>query len=335
EWFDDYDKKTDTYGRHIVVRDPDGNLYVIDGNEFLNNLLDSPDPCSKDKKTNCQLDKDEERAIFGLGGYRIFHFGVILDDFLDVVRGYPGFSIFYDEDYYDDWLGILDDQMTKDLFGGMEGWSDAACRDAVSSITGSNVAGGAEPGTPAAFISAEEYEVRSPGDPRAVQYYYMLEFYVYAGGEQQGCDEMDFIITKQGKSMFEEEGIPGSVFVWELDEGDTIAYTGANTWLGVASNSHINEEVCIEFKKMDRPLCLDGFIEGDKLCDTISLAGEDFDYECDEFFCSSTAGFLSGMWGGTTGWEFESGEETPETPGNPAPAGAQETPTGGPVVSFD
>ncbi|MBW2966100.1 hypothetical protein KY342_03275, partial [Candidatus Woesearchaeota archaeon] len=42
EWFDDYDKKTDTYGRHIVVRDPDGNLYVIDGNEFLNNLLDSP-----------------------------------------------------------------------------------------------------------------------------------------------------------------------------------------------------------------------------------------------------------------------------------------------------
>lgn len=325
----------DTGEHRFVVQDADGNLYEVAGNDDLGKLLINPGAYKIDDKKMEKYFGGQSRFYFG-----IYRLGVQLDDFKTVVQGYPGFSMFYDPDTYDDWLGVLDNQFVRDLFGGMDKWGETLfCREHATDITGSNTATGAEPDSAAATITAEEYRIPDPTAPTKTQYLYMLEFYVYAGETPAGyprigCTDLHFQVLKQGVSLFKNDAT-GAAYTWELEEGDAIAYTADAMWFGVGTTTHIDEEVCIKFTEMTPNGCIPGINEGETICDTITLAAEEtYDFECDGWYCKDFIGFITGA-PGREGWSFPTQEGSTDIAGDPTPTGDTTDPNSGqPVLNF-
>jgi hypothetical protein len=301
----------------------DGTLYVIQGNEDLDDLI---------RGKARPLTDDEEEEIFGTGGinfgqsYGVYRLGVILDDFAETTEGYPGFGMFYDENDINFLLG--DNEVVRDLIQGgvQEAVGNAVCMTEAQNVAGTNVAGGSELGAPMAYILAEEYLMPDPIDPTIVQYLYLIEVYVYAGenAPSPGCSELDFKLVKDygdHGSLYTND-VTGEDYVWELDEGDSTAFTSDYLLTAVAPTSRKGEELCIEFTKMELSNCVDGVGTDMKLCTVIDSVSEDnYDYDCSATFCDL---FLSQQ-----GWDFgDAGTDT--TGGAPVP-NSPITPTGSPV----
>jgi len=322
---------------HIVVQGTDGTLYVIDGNDDLNDLLEG-------RGRVLDPESDEYEEYFGggpMGTFQVYRFGTQLDDLAEVAEGYPGFSMFYDEDEYNDWTGLLDDEFVRTLFGGMDSWADAFCEERTSDVGGSNVATGAEPGSAAAYVSAEEYQIPDPTDPSNTQYLYMIEFYVYAGESPAGypnvgCTDLHFQILRQGVSLF-DNNVTGAAYTWELEEGDAITYTADAMWFGTGTATHVGENICIKFTTMVPNGCIPGLSEGDDLCDAITIAAEEtYDFDCEGWYCSEFIGFLTGV-PGRDGWSFELDDEDTDDAeaGSPTPSGDTTDPDSGqPVLNL-
>jgi hypothetical protein len=327
---------TDSQGtRRYVVEDEDGRLYELDGLQDLDDLFTA---------SPIQGARVEElfgrRGFFFMSAYGTYRLGEALDEIKGVVEGYPGFSIFYDQDDYNDWLGVLDNDFIRTLFGGMDAWGEALfCRANAAASAGSNIAGGAEAESAAAYISAEEYRIPDPADPAKINYLYMLEFYAFAGQSQggypgAGCSKLDFQVLKQGKSLFKDNQTQ-EAFTWQLVEGDTISYTADAMWLGIGTATHVGENVCIKFTEMIPNGCLSGYKKGESLCDAIVLAAEEsYDFECDGWHCSDFIGFVTGA-PGREGWSFPAQTGSGQTTA-PTPTGDTTDPnSGAPVLNFD
>jgi hypothetical protein len=336
-WFADEFGRDDESG--IVVHGTDGNFYVIDSNQDLDDLV------TGDAK---QIDQSDIEEIFGTGGinfwqsYGVYRLGTMLDDFSASTEGYPGFSIFYDEDEF---TLLSDSELARDLVeGGIEqAWGNAICTADAADTVGGNVAGGSELGSPVAYVLAEEYLMPDPIDPNIIQYLYLIEVYVYAGenAPSPGCHELDFkvVIKRAGAttttSLYENDETGGD-YVWELGESGVTAYTSDYLLTASANTSRkdAGDEICIEIIKMETAGCLQGVGDGIeisddvyiyRICDTITAVSEQsYDYSCsgDIIGISWCDAFLS-----DAGWTFA---EEDDVAGDPVPTNPT-TPTGSPV----
>jgi hypothetical protein len=322
DWF-----SVQTGGREdtgIVVRGADGNFYYIDSNQDLDDLIAGG-------ARRRQLNEQEMEQIFGTGGinfmesYGVYRFGVTVGEFAETTAGYPGFSMFYDEN--DITYAFMDTELMRDLMQGgvQEAVGDAVCMTEAQNVAGTNVAGGSGLGAPMAYILAEEYLMPDPNNPDVAQFMYLIELYVYAGenAPSLGCNELDFKLVKNygdHGSLYTND-ITGGDYVWELDEGNTTAFTSDYLLTAVANESRNGKELCIEFTKMDPTHCVDGVGNDMKLCSAIdSVAEDNYDYDCSGW-CSL---FLSGQ-----GWDWGDAS-TDTTEGDPVP-NSPTTPTGSPI----
>jgi hypothetical protein len=311
---------SDESGTYIVVQSGE-DFYAISGNEELNELVIG------DAR---QLNEDDMEEIFGRNGvffmsaYGTYRLGVLLDDFRDVVQGYPGFSVFYSDDLYNDWLNVLDNEFINTLFGGVDQWGETLCSQEVTQDFGSNVATGADPTSPSAFVIAEQYQRPNPENPAQTQYLYMIEFEVYAGQGESACTALDFqTIIKYAsgapsRNIFRNSETQTS-WIWELEEEDRISYTGENMWLATSTSSLEGSRVCVRFETMEPDFCIPQYNDGNnnELCDTITIAGqESHDYDCDGWYCQEFWGFFSaGLTPGREGWSFPSQTGSEQTGG--------------------
>jgi len=251
----------------------------------------------------------------------INRFGGSLGQFEDVSEGWPGFSIFYDEDDVDSWLDDAPDWV-QDLFGGgtRELIGAGLCRNIPAGTTGgdSNIAVGPEPGSAAAWILAEAVlDYVTPTTPR---YIYKIQFYVYPGARGEAvddeyvCQDLDFEIRMNGAAgtpLARSTLTPGAAYLFQLDEGDAamtqLTEFGVNLLLAVSQTNAnlIGQKVCIIIKEMNQPGCLWGHNQGEEneICSVIVL-GEEYTYDYEELEGGWVAE-LTTLGGIDTDWDFE------------------------------
>jgi len=248
----------------------------------------------------------------------IAKFGTLMGETTEIAEGYPGFSLFYDkndvESLMDNWAAWSQDLFGKGLFEGLLG-EGLICRDLPSGTTGgdNNIATGADPGSAAAWILAEQVKhYITPTEPR---YLYKIQFYATAGNREDSfdsdyvCEELDFqIIQKWNDKPLIKSSSTGGAWTFKLREGQApvTQLTSLNTdlLLAISSADLSGQEICIRFTHMNREGCLQGHNsdpkEENEVCSVI-VAGEEYSYDYDGLGWFTE---LTTLGGADTDWNF-------------------------------